>query len=148
MRQLITLVTAFCLPLVAIAADEDAIEKEVRVAAEDFNDAYRNNDIERYFSYYADEAVVYWFGERQDLNAYYEEWRSMIEAGGGVERNDVTDPVYQVLAGGTVVVASYFVHNVTRSPDGNQTTGNFYESDVWQNIDGKWKVINLHYSEF
>lgn len=147
MRQLITFVVAFCLPLAVIAADYDAIEKEVRTAAEDFNDAYRNNDLERYFSYYADRAVVYWEGERQDLDAYYEEWRAMIQAGGGVERNELTDLVFQVVAGGKVVVASYFVHNVTRSPDGSKNAGDFYESEVWQNIDGKWKVVNLHYSE-
>lgn len=147
MRESIAFIVAFCLPLAATAADDDAIENEVRAATEDFNDAYRNNDIERYFSYYAEGAVVYWFGERQDLDAYYEEWRTMIEAGGGVETNELTDHVFQVLADGEVVVASYFVHNVTRSPDGSKTAGNYYESEVWEKIDGKWKVVNLHYSE-
>ena len=81
MKQSITLFLVFFLPLAAIAGDHDAIEKEVRAAAIDFNDAYEANDIERYFSYYTDDAVLYWSGERQDVGAYYEEWRAMIEAG-------------------------------------------------------------------
>lgn len=147
MKQSITLFLVFFLPLAAIAGDHDAIEKEVRAAAIDFNDAYEANDIERYFSYYTDDAVLYWSGERQDVGAYYDEWRAMIEAGGGVEKNELTDAVFQVLAGGKAVIASYFIHNVTRSPDGTRSEADYYESDVWQKIDGKWKVVNLHYSE-
>lgn len=147
MKQLITLILVLCLPFAAFAGDHDAIEKEVRAAAEDFNDAYETNDLERYFSYYADGAVLYWSGERQEVGAYYDEWRAMIEAGGGVEKNELSDAVFQVLAGGNVVVASYFIHNVTRSPDGTRSEADYYESEVWQKIDGMWKVVNLHYSE-
>ena len=148
MKPLITLFLVFFLSFAAFAGDDAAIVNEVRAAAEDFNDAYEANDIERYFSYYADGAVLYWSGERQDVGAYYQEWRAMIEAGGGVEKNEMADAVFQVLAGGKAVVASYFIHNVTRWPDGTRSEADYYESDVWQKIDGKWKVVNLHYSEF
>jgi ketosteroid isomerase-like protein len=147
MKRLVTFVLAFCLPLAAFAGDHAAIEKEVRAAAEDFNDAYEANDIERYFSYYANGAVLYWSGQRQEVGNYYDEWRALIEAGGGVEKNEMTDAVFQVLAEGETVVASYFIHNVTRWPDGTRSEADYYESDVWQKIDGKWKVVHLHYSE-
>jgi ketosteroid isomerase-like protein len=147
MKPLITLFLVFFLSFAAFAGDDAAVVNEVRAAAADFNDAYEANDIERYFGYYADGAVLYWSGERQEVGAYYDEWRALIEAGGGVEKNELTDAVFQVLAGGNVVVASYFIHNVTRWPDGTRSEADYYESDVWQKIDGKWKVVNLHYSE-
>ncbi len=91
--------------------------------------------------------MVYWYGERQDLDAYYKEWKELIESGGGVETNEVSQEIFQVLPGGKAVVASYFIINVTRYPEGETIAGNFYETEVWQKIDGEWKVINLHYTE-
>lgn len=136
---------SLCLALAAFAGDD--VESEVRAAAADFNDAYETNDLERYFSYYADDAVVYWYGARQDLGAYYDEWQALIEGGGGVETNELSQEVFQVLPGGNTVIASYFVYNVTRSADGEKTAANYYESEVWQKTEGEWKVVNMHYSE-
>ena len=147
MKNLVICVAILVLPLVTYAGDGKSAESEVRAAAADFNDAYMTNDIERYFSYYADDAVVYWFGERQDMSAYHDEWKAMIEAGGGVETNEVSQEVFQILPGGKAAVASYFVHNVTRDAEGEAVAGNFYETEVWQKMDGEWKVINLHYTE-
>ena len=148
MRKLITCLVALCLPAVALAGGHGDAEAEVRAASEAFNEAYLTNDVDRYMSYYADDAVVWWYGERQDLAAYHAEWQAMIESGGGVEKNDSSDEIYQVLADGKVVVASFFVHNVTRSPDGEKTEAKAYESEVWTRVDGEWKVVSLHFSEF
>jgi hypothetical protein len=51
------------------------------------------------------------------------------------------------LLGGKAAVASSFVDNSTRSPDGDVRTVRAYESIVWQKIDGEWKVVSLHYNE-
>jgi hypothetical protein len=32
-------------------------------------------------------------------------------------------------------------------PDGAVTSTKAFETDVWQKIDGAWKVVGLHYSE-
>ena len=148
MKRVFICLSILCLPLAVTAGDATGAEDEVRAASADFNDAYETNDIGRYFGYYAEDAVVWWFGERQDMAAYRKEWEALIEAGGGVEENDVSDEIFQVLPGGKAVIASYFVHNVTRSADGEKTTAKAYESEVWVKNDGKWKVVSLHYSEF
>ena len=71
----------------------------------------------------------------------------MTTAGGGVVRNDASDLQVQVLAGGDVAVATYFVDNETRSPDGEVTTAKAFETDIWEKVDGDWKIVGLHYSE-
>jgi ketosteroid isomerase-like protein len=103
----------------ALAAHHGSAEDEVRAASEAFDRAYATNDVEGYFGFYAEGATVYFSGARQDLSAYHEEWTAMMEAGGGV----------------------------TRSPEGEVSTVRAFETDVWQKIDGEWKIISLHYSE-
>ncbi|HSG97109.1 MAG TPA: nuclear transport factor 2 family protein [Woeseiaceae bacterium] len=147
MKNLVVCLTILLLPLGAYAGDESSAEAEVRAAAADFNDAYATNDLDRYFSYYAKDAVVYWYGERQDLGAYYKEWKELIESGGGVEKNELSREIFQVVPGGKAVIASYFVHNVTKLADGEVSEAGYYESEVWAKKDGEWKVVNLHYSE-
>jgi ketosteroid isomerase-like protein len=146
-KGLIVCLVVLLVPLLTHAGDESSVESEVRAAAADFNDAYATNDVERYFSYYADDAVVYFYGERQDLKKYHKTWSEFMEAAGGVEKNELSEKIFQVLPGGKAVVASYFVHNITRSPEGKRSEAQAYETEVWQKIDGEWKVVNLHYTE-
>jgi hypothetical protein len=71
----------------------------------------------------------------------------MKDAGGGVEVNDMSDLVIQMMPGEEVAITTSFINNRTRSPDGEISTVRAFETDVWQKIDGKWKIISLHYSE-
>jgi hypothetical protein len=34
-----------------------------------------------------------------------------------------------------------------RAPDGSIRSARAFETDVWQKIDGQWKIVSLHYSE-
>lgn len=134
---------------IAVMADHHAaVEAEVRKTVTAFNAAYAENRIDEYFSNYADDALVYFYGVRQDLDAYYAEWTEMAAAGGGVERNDMSDLRIQVMPGGDVAVASYFVDYRYRAPDGEISAAKAFESEVWRKIDGEWKIVNLHYSEY
>ncbi len=45
-----------------------------------------------------------------------------------------------------VAIATSFIDNRTRSPDGSKDTSRAFETDVWQKIDGNWQIISLHYS--
>jgi ketosteroid isomerase-like protein len=146
-KGLIICLVVLLVPLLNHAGDEISVENEVRAAAADFNDAYATNDVERYFGYYADDAVVYFFGARQDMKKYARTWSELMKAGGGVEKNELSEKIFQVLPGGKAVIASYFVHNITRSPEGEKSDARAYETEVWQKIDGEWKVVNLHYTE-
>jgi len=147
MKKMLTclIVTAFSLP--AFAGDHSSVKAEIREVAAAFNTSYATNDVETYFAFYTDDAELYFYGARQPVAEYRESWTASIEAGGGVEKNEESDLRIQVLPGGKVAIATYFVDNVSRSPDGEVSKAKAFETDVWQKIDGKWRIVNMHYSE-
>ena len=51
-----------------------------------------------------------------------------------------------VAPGGNTAVVGSFIENRSRSPEGNINEEKAYETEVWQKIDGAWKIISLHYS--
>ena len=147
MKKRITILAATLISFAALAAHHGSAEDEVRAATEAFGTAYASNDIEGYFGHYADDATVFFDGVRQDLSAYHEEWSALIDAGGGVEVNEMSDLVIQMMPSSEVAIATSFIDNTTRSADGEVSTERGFETDVWQKIDGEWKIISLHYSE-
>jgi ketosteroid isomerase-like protein len=147
MKNLITIILTMALPLVALAGNPEAVESKIAEMEKAFNEAYTANQIDTYFDFYAKDATLFFFGERQPVERYHKEWQASIDAGGAVVSNDVSDMEIRVLPGGKAAVASSFIDNSTRSPDGELTTVRAYESNVWQKIDGQWKVISLHYNE-
>jgi ketosteroid isomerase-like protein len=132
--------------IAAFAAHHESVDAEVQAAVDGFNEAYTTNDADAYFGYYADGATVFFSGARQDMAAYEEEWRALIEAGDGVLSNDMSDLVIQVMPGGTVAITTYFVDNKSRF-DGEITEIKAFETDVWHKVDGEWQVVSLHYTE-
>ena len=136
--------------LMSFAAMAEHHEEEnaaLYAAIHAFDKAYATNDTDTYFGYYAEAATVFFSGDRQDLAAYAESWPQLMEAGGGVEKNEMSDLKVQVMPGGDVAVSTAFIDNITRSPDGSKTTIRAFETDVWQKIGGEWKVVSLHYTE-
>ena len=120
---------------------------EVKNATIAFNKAYETNDVEGYFNMYADDAMLYFYGNRWKVSTYYDYWKtSMVGAGGGVEKNTVSDVQVMVVPGGDTAIVSTFIENRSRSPKGDINEEKGFESEVWQKIDGVWKVISLHYS--
>ena len=146
MKKLLISLAAVLITIPALAEHHNSTEAEVLAAVEAFNTAYATNDVEGYFNSYADDAMLYFYGARQDIKAYHEEWSAMVEAGGGVEKNEISDVKVQVLQSDKVAVASYFVDNKSRSAEGETSSEKAFESDVWQKIDGEWKIVSLHYS--
>ena len=135
------------LPLLVWADNHGAVEAEVLRLVKEFNKAYATNQVDDYFGFYASNASLYYFGERQSLEGYNKEWHEMVAAGGAVQRNDISDVEVKVLNGESIAVVTYFVDNQTRSAEGELTTARAFETDVWQKVQGVWKIINLHYSE-
>lgn len=146
MKKIIIGVFAALACLAAVAAHHDSVDAEIQAAIDGFNKAYATNDADAYFDYYADGATVFFSGARQDMAAYEKEWYALIDAGGGVVVNELSDIVIQVMPGGTVAISTYFVDNKTRY-DGELMELRAFETDVWNKIDGEWKVVSLHYSE-
>ena len=65
---------------------------------------------------------------------------------GGVELNEMSDLQVQVMPRGDVAIATSFIENRTRGRDGKTSTSSAFETDVWQKIEGEWKIISLHHS--
>lgn len=130
----------------AMAEHHGTKNAELHGAITAFDRAYATNDVETYFGLYADDATVYFGDGRVDMAAYHKMWTELMAAGGGVELNEMSDLQVQVMPGGDIAIATSFIDNRTRSPDGTTSTSRAFETDVWQKIDGKWKVISLHYS--
>lgn len=147
MKRLLTCLVAVLIATSTMAEHHNSAEAKVNAAVHAFNVAYATNDVEGYFDYYTDDATLYFFGARQIVADYHEEWSTMVDAGGAVEKNDISDVQVQVMPGDEVAVATYFVDNATRSPEGQTTVAKAFESDVWQKIAGEWKIVSLHYTE-
>lgn len=130
-----------------MAGNQEAVESEIVEMEKAFNEAYATNQVDAYFGFYAKDATLFFYGERQPVERYRKEWQAAIKQGGAVLRNDISDLEVRVLPGGKAAVGSSFIDNSTRSPDGEVSTVRAYESNVWQKIDGAWKVVSLHYNE-
>ncbi len=146
MRKILSLLAIVFMSFSAIAEHHGDENADLHAAIKAFDHAYANNDVEKYFSFYADDATAYFGDGRVDIAAYHEMWIGLMEAGGGVELNEMCDLQVQVMLSGDVAVATSFIDNRTRSPDGTKTTSKAFETDVWLKIDGEWKIISLHYS--
>jgi len=146
MNKILILLAAALISLSAVADQHSAVEAEVRDAAKAFNGAYARNDVESYFSHFVDDATMYWAGVRQTTAGYREEWDATIGAGGAVEKNEVSDLQVRMLPGGNAAIVSFFIDYRMRTPDGEVVEEKAFETEVWQKIDGEWKVVGLHYT--
>jgi ketosteroid isomerase-like protein len=52
----------------------------------------------------------------------------------------------RVEASGQCAIASYQLLVHTKHPDGKVTDESAFETDVWCNTDGAWKIVHVHYS--
>jgi len=147
MKRILSCFAIVLMSFTAMAQEEPADNADLHAAIKAFDHAYATNDVEGYFSFYADDATVY-FGDdaRVDVAEYHEMWTGLMAAGGGVELNTMSDLRVQILPGGAAAISTSFIDNRTRSPDGTTSTSKAFETDVWQKIDGKWKIISLHYT--
>ena len=80
MKKLLTCLIVAMISFPAFAGDHSSVEAEIREVAEAFNTAYATNDIETYFAFYTGDAVLYFYGARQPVAAYREEWTAAIKA--------------------------------------------------------------------
>lgn len=121
-------------------------EQEVRDVEKQANAAYEANDLQKYFSFYADDFTQYLPEGRSNLAAYKKEWTGYIGEGNRVQKVSLTDMQVQVGPSGDSAVASYIIHVRTKLKDGKVTDEDNQESDVLFKRNGQWKVVFLHYS--
>ena len=148
MRKILSCIFILFISLSAVADDHSAKYADIQAAKLAFENAYTTNDVDKYFSFYAQDAKVYFGGSaRGEIAPYYKMWTALMAGGGGVELNKLTDLQIDLAPSGDIAVATSFIDNRRREPDGTRVTAKAFQTDVWRKIDGEWKITSLHYSE-
>jgi ketosteroid isomerase-like protein len=106
MKKLLTCLVAVLIAIPTMAEHHKSAEAEVYAAINAFNDAYATNDVEGYFGHYTDDATLYFSGARQKVADYHEEWTALVDAGGGVEKNETA--VWQKIDGEWKIVSLHY----------------------------------------
>ena len=127
-----------------MADEHDAAQAELRNVVVAFNEAYADNDLELYFSHFAEDADMFWSGARHTTAAYRDDYMATIKAGGAVEKNVVSGLVIRMLPGNEAGIASFFIDYRFRNPGGEITVEQAFETEVWEKIDGAWKLVGMH----
>lgn len=117
-----------------------------------FNEAFAANDLETYFSYYAEDATLLTpAGSLQTISQWYDEWTEVVKSGTRVVKMASSyepDSIRISAEGNSAVVLSFNDSSVTFSkPDGTESTINWPESTVWWRVEDQWKIVHLHYRE-
>ena len=121
-------------------------EQDIRALEQQMNDAYAKNDLQTYFSYYAQD-FTQWLPEgRSDLERYKRQWQAYIAAGNSVQAAEVRELLLRVAPGEDAAVASYILYVKTKGADGKITEEESQETDVWFKREGAWKVVALHFA--
>jgi ketosteroid isomerase-like protein len=141
---------ACCATLLAVtttarAAAPTAVEQEIVRLEQGSNDAYAANDLPKYFGYYAEDAMLIFYNERTSLAAYRKSWPEAIKTEPIVSVK-LSDMVIRVIPSGDVAIASYQIEVRTGHPNGKATNEHAFETDVWANRAGGWKIVHVHYS--
>ncbi len=119
---------------------------DIRRLEVEFNAAYGANDLDKYFAFYAGDAIL-WFPEgRTDVPAYKKEWTDYIKTGAALEQAKFSDLHIRVSPQGDTAIASYLLHVTTRAADKSVTDEDFQETDVWFKTPAGWKITHVHYS--
>jgi len=119
---------------------------EVRDSVIAFNQSYEMNDLDAYFSYYRPDTGLLFDSGRVTLNDYKTMWHGLIEQGGGVQSNVISDLQIVIDALGDTAIATYQLDVDTLQPDGTVTREHALETDIWMNTDGQWRVAHVHYT--
>lgn len=127
-------------------AAENQAENEVREAVIAFNQAYLDNDLDKYFSFYLDDATMWTNADFGPVADYRATWTDFISSGAAVVGNDLTELHVKVGPSGDAAVASYRLKVSTRQPDGSVTVDNAQETDAWVLTENGWKIGHLHYA--
>ena len=122
------------------------IEAEILELESQLDKVYQSNDLDKYWSFYADDLTQFWDSGRVTLEQYRKDWTALIEAGGGVVETRTEDVQIKVSPMGDAAVVTYPIFARYRGPDGTESANQYYETDVWFLRDGRWTMVHYHFS--
>jgi len=129
----------------ASPASSTGLEQQIARLEKDCNDAYAANNLPKYFSYYADDAVLIFINERTTVPAYRKMWTEEIKTK-PLESVKLADMVIRVMPAADTAIASYQIEIRTHQPGGKMTDEKFFETDVWVHEGDAWKLGHVHFS--
>jgi ketosteroid isomerase-like protein len=111
---------------------------------------YGANDLDTYFSIYAEDMTVMRAGGRWTHQGYHDLWTGRVEGGGGNLTAQVEDLVVQVLPGGESAIATFRMPVESRFPEGTDPSLDprivYYMTTVWALRNASWNIISVHWS--
>jgi ketosteroid isomerase-like protein len=122
-------------------------EADILRLEQDFNAAYAANDLDKYFGYYSDDAILWFQDGRTDIPSYKKEWAGFIKSGGQIQAATTSDMHVRFSPLGDAAIASYLLHLKTKKADQTVADETFQETDVWFKAAGGWKITHVHYSD-
>jgi ketosteroid isomerase-like protein len=137
-------VLALAAPAATLAAP--SVADQIRVLEDEISAVYAANDLPRYFAYYADDLRALFPEGHTDLPGYKASWTDFIKGGGAILAFTYSDLKVQVAPGENAAVASYRAKVRTRYPDKGAVDEVYDETDVFFRRDGKWRIVEIHYS--
>ena len=140
---LFAVIAIIALPAVVIAAEP---EDEIRALVVEFNDAYLQNNLDKYFDFYANDATLWFNSGRSLLTSYRDSWYKLIDSGGGVRKNTISDIKIQMSPGGDTAIATYQVEVQTAYPGNKLSSQKAHETDVWFKTADGWRISHVHYT--
>jgi len=125
------------------AGDKEDAEAVIKKAA----DAFNSKDYQTYFTYLADDLEVFTGVSTPLLHIGKTHWMDFINSFGSlplVTYNQQQNSI-RIYNGNTAVVNGYFVFMVV-GKDGSVTTQSGRNSTTLVKQNGKWLIVNLHFS--
>ena len=132
----------FGLPALADAGSKAAIQQ----LEQEFNAAYAANDLDKYFGYYSNDAILWFLEGCTDVLSYRKMWTEYIKGGAKLQSAVLSDMHVELSPQGDAAIASYVLRVKTLEANQKVTDEIFQETDVWFKVAGGWKVAHVHYS--
>ena len=141
--------------LLHLSAHQDvaAAEKDVRETTTRLVAAYGENDLDTYFSFFADDMTVWWGtsgrNDRPTPKAHYvKSWPEFVKRTGGHDTCRLADLRIQVGPGDQAAVSSYELSCVFKKPPpGGHPDATYEITSVFFKRNGFWKVVHFNWRE-
>ena len=131
-------------PLLAQSTTDRTVRDGVRRLVQ----AFAANDIDTYFSIYAEDVTIVLAQGRWTYQDYFNFFTNEVEGGGGYRSARVEDLVVQVLPGGESAVATFRMPVELRIPEGTDPNRDpriaYYLTTVWALRNASWNIVHLH----
>lgn len=153
LKALVLLIALALSPHLVAQQNPASAEVAVRDTITRLNAAYAANQLDTYFSFFADDMTVWWNTEgRQDRPtpkaAYVKSWPEFVKKTGGHESCRTDDLRIQVAPAGDAAVASYALTCVFKTaPSGSSREETYEITSVLFQREGRWQVVHFNWRD-